>query len=123
MRGVPRWLAILGCAAALFPAGRAAADALYLESIASGDLQTQSEIVSYTAGGVGFAGIRFTVTEPVSITQSAATLAMLPLRSSDLFFMGIELLAGPSADPTFRCTSSPNRRPACSSDSASSARR
>lgn len=96
-----RLLGVLGCAGASSFANAAGADSIFLETIAAGDLQTQQEFVSYTADGVGFAGIRFSVGEPVLVTGSLANLFKAPHGSSDLFFMGIEALSQPTDVPSF----------------------
>ena len=103
-----RLLSVLSCAGALLFANGTAADTLFLESITTDSLQTQHEFVSYTASGVGFAGIRFTVNEPVVISRSSATLVKVPLGSSDLFFMGIEQLSQPTDVPDFVLDAGPS---------------
>jgi hypothetical protein len=77
-----------------------AADSLFLETLPADSLQTQNEFVSYTADGVGFAAVRFTVTEPMVITRSSTNLSAF-FGGSDVFFMGIEQLAQPTDIPTF----------------------
>jgi hypothetical protein len=102
-----RLLAIFFCGAVASIATPVAADSLYLQTLSADSLQTQTEFVSYTAAGVGFAAIRFTVTEPIVVTRSSTNL-FASFGGADLFFMGIEQLAQPTDVPTFVLDAGPS---------------
>ena len=56
---------------------------------------------------MGFAAIRFSLSETKTITRTSANLIALPLGSSDRFFMGIEALDGPTDVPDYTVAAGP----------------